>query len=130
MTPGNRAGSGRARSWTEAFGYAWAGLHHAWHTQRNVRIEVGIGALAVAAAAWLAADVVPILVCAALVLGLELLNTAFEALVDLAAPTYHPLAKIAKDVAAAAVLVAAVLSAIVGLIVLGPPLVARLAAGN
>ena len=131
MTRGDRAGAGQARrSWVSSLGYAWAGAHHAWRTQRNFRTETGIGALALSAAVWLGADVVPILVCCALVLGLEMVNTAFEALVDLAAPTYHPLAKVAKDVAAAAVLVAAALSALVGLIVIGPPLLARLGVGS
>lgn len=129
MTPEERARAGHTRPWASSFGYAWAGVRHAWRTQRNIRVETGIGALAVAAAVWLRADVAPILVCCALVLGLELVNTAFEALVDLAAPTYHPLAKAAKDVAAAAVLVAAALSVLVGLVVLGPPLLARLGLG-
>jgi diacylglycerol kinase len=57
-----------------------------------------------------------------LVLVLEALNTALEALVDLVSPGYHPLAKVAKDVAAAAVLLAAITAVAVGLVVLGPRL--------
>ena len=56
------------------------------------------------------------------VLVLEALNTALEALVDLASPEYHPLAKIAKDVAAAAVLIAAITAVLVGLVLLLPRL--------
>jgi diacylglycerol kinase len=57
----------------------------------------------------------------------EFINTALEAAVDLASPDIHPLAKIGKDVSAAAVLVAAIISVVIGLLVLGPPLWARLA---
>ena len=63
-----------------------------------------------------------------LVLTCEAFNTALEAVVDLASPGYHPLAKLAKDVAAAGVLIAAVTTTLVGLAVLGPRLLA-LAAG-
>jgi len=52
----------------------------------------------------------------------EFINTALEALVDIAAPDYHPLAKVAKDVAAAAVLVGALGAILIGLLLLGPPL--------
>jgi diacylglycerol kinase len=67
----------------------------------------------------------------ALTIGLvwtaEFINTALEATVDLASPDIHPLARIGKDVGAAAVLVAAILSVVIGLLILGPPLWARLA---
>ena len=56
----------------------------------------------------------------------ELFNTALEALTDLVSPEYHPNAKAAKDAAAAAVLLSALTAGIVGLIVLGPPLLQRL----
>jgi diacylglycerol kinase (ATP) len=75
---------------------------------------------------WLRVDLVPILVCCSLVLSLELINTAVEATVDLASPELHPLAKRAKDFAAAAVLIAVLFSTLVGLLALGPPLVARI----
>lgn len=117
------------RSWASSFGFAWAGVRHAWRTQRNFRLEACLGFVAVAAAAWLRADLAPVLLCWAIVMSLELMNTAFEALADLAAPAYHPLAATAKDVAAAAVLVAAALSVLVGLTVLGPPLARRLGLG-
>lgn len=55
----------------------------------------------------------------------EFLNTAIESVVDLASPDVHPLAKAGKDVGAAAVLVAAIVAVIVGLLILGPPLWAR-----
>jgi diacylglycerol kinase len=56
----------------------------------------------------------------------EFMNTALEAIVDMTMPELHPLAKVAKDVAAAAVLLAAVGAAVIGLLVLGPPLWQRL----
>jgi diacylglycerol kinase len=62
------------------------------------------------------------------VLIAELFNTVAEAALDAATPYYHPLVKIAKDVAAGAVLLTALLSVAVGLLILGPPLYAKLAA--
>ena len=56
----------------------------------------------------------------------EFANTSLEAVVDLVSPDYHPLAKAAKDEAAAAVLVGALGAVIIGLLILGPPLWARL----
>jgi diacylglycerol kinase len=61
-----------------------------------------------------------------MVFAAEFLNTSIEAVVDLASPDHHPLAKIAKDVGAAAVLVAALAAILVGLLILGPPLWAKL----
>jgi diacylglycerol kinase len=52
----------------------------------------------------------------------EFINTALEAVVDLASPDLHPLAKVGKDVAAAAVLVGSLTAMLVGLLILGPPL--------
>jgi diacylglycerol kinase len=108
-----------------AFRYAFAGLGAAWRTQRNVRIHAFI-VLAVAVAGvvlrWPPLAWALVVLASALVLSVELLNTAVEAVVDLASPEYHPLAKRAKDVAAAAVLVAAAGAVAIGAIVL---LVAR-----
>lgn len=66
----------------------------------------------------------------ALTMGLvflaELFNTALEATIDLVVEDYHAQAKLAKDVAAGAVLVSAMVAVVVGLLVLGPPLLASL----
>jgi diacylglycerol kinase (ATP) len=115
--------------WPATFRYAWEGLRYTWRTQRNFRAESLIGTLALVLCALLGVNPASILICCALVLSLEMVNTAFEAVVDLAAPTYHPLAKIAKDVAAGAVLIAALVSVLVGLVVLGPPLLRFLGLG-
>ncbi|MBU0703317.1 MAG: diacylglycerol kinase family protein, partial [Chloroflexi bacterium] len=64
------------------------------------------------------------------VLVSEMLNTVAETLVDLISPSHHPLAKVVKDVTAGAVLLAAIISVVVGLVVLGPPLWARVSTGG
>lgn len=108
--------------WNATFRYAFEGLRYTWRTQRNFRVETLVGSIAVVLCLVLRVNPDSVLLCCALVLSLEMVNTAFEAVVDLAAPTYHPLAKIAKDVAAGAVLVASVISVLVGLVVIGPAL--------
>ncbi|WP_291427079.1 diacylglycerol kinase family protein, partial [Deinococcus sp.] len=70
----------------------------------------------------LRAPLAPIMLCCTLVLSLEIVNTALEALTDLASPEIHPLAKVAKDAGAGAVLIASCGALLVGLVVLGPPL--------
>jgi diacylglycerol kinase (ATP) len=125
--PPARARLEGARLWA-SFGYAWAGLVHTWRSQPNFRIECTIGGLALALAWWLEAGLVPVLVMSALVLSLEVVNSAIEAVVDLASPEFHPLAKVAKDAAAGATLLAAAFSVAVGLVVLGGPLWAKVRA--
>jgi len=63
-------------------------------------------------------------------LGVEVINTAIEALTDLVSPNYSQLAKISKDVSAAAVLIAAAASVIIGLLILGPPLLSKIQSLN
>jgi diacylglycerol kinase len=119
---------GLARS----FYFAFAGLFYLFRTQRNARIESVIGLIVCALAWWLKVSRVEwaiLVVMIAIVLILEGLNTAIEAAVDLASPEFHPLAKVAKDVTAGMVLIAAVTSIIVGLLILGPPLAAQLSRG-
>ncbi|MEF2277681.1 diacylglycerol kinase family protein [Deinococcus sp. YIM 134068] len=112
------------RRWWRSAGFAWAGFVYSYRVQANFRIEVWAGVVAVALAFLLRVPLSPILLCCTLVLSLELLNTALEAVVDLASPELHPLAKVAKDAAAGAVLVASVGALLVGAVVLGPPLLA------
>lgn len=101
-------------------------MRQAWRQEKNFRLEVFIGLGAILLGLYLEVSLVPIILCCALVLTLELLNTAIEATIDLLAPGVHPLAKTAKDAAAAAVLVAAAGAVLVGLLHLGPPLWHRL----
>lgn len=105
-----------------SFGFAGRGLQRTWLEQENFRIEVSIGLAALLLAWWLQVSAVPVLLSIALVLSLELMNTALEAVVDMASPDYHPLAEQAKDVAAAAVLLASLVTVMVGLLHLGPAL--------
>jgi diacylglycerol kinase len=112
-----------------SFYYAFLGIGHLFRTQRNARIELAIGIIACGLAFWLKvtrAEWGVLILTIACVLILEGLNTAMEAVVDLASPQIHPLAKTAKDVAAGMVLIAAIASIGVGLIILGPPLWAHL----
>ena len=111
-----------------SFYFAFVGIGHLLKTQRNARIELAIGIAACGVAAWLRiprVDWAILILTIACVLILEGLNTALEAVVDLASPEIHPLAKTAKDVSAGMVLIAAIASIGVGLAILGPPLLAR-----
>lgn len=126
--------SQRQLSWQVAsnlfvsFKYAWCGISYAFQTQRNFRIHVCVGALAISLSIFLhlkSVEIAVIGLTSGLVLALELLNTAIESIVDLTVKqTYHELAKIAKDCAAAAVLVSALVAVIVAATLLLPPLLA------
>lgn len=121
----------RSTSLWKSFGYAVEGLRHAVKTQRNFRIHVGIAALVVAVGVFLdlpLRDWAVLALTIGAVLTGELVNTIVEAVVDLASPEYHELAKVAKDVAAGTVLVMALTAISVGLLILGPPLWAMLMA--
>ncbi len=109
-----------------SFRLAWEGLLYAWQEERNLRVQSLLALLALGLTLWLGVDPVPILLASGLVLSLELMNTALEALTDLVAPTYHPLAKRAKDTAAASVLMASLFALLVGAFHLLPPLFRRL----
>ena len=115
----------RSVSLLRSFGFALEGVSYLIRTQRSAQIELVIGVMVIALAAWLgitALEWAVLVLAMVLVLALEALNTAIELAVTLASPGRHPLAKAAKDVAAAAVLVAAVGAAVVGLIILWPRL--------
>ncbi len=112
-----------------SFDFAAQGIFHTFRTQPNARIEAGIAGIIVILGVWLKVSPTQwavLVTCMGLVLGLEILNTGIEALVDLVSPDPHPLAKVAKDAAAGAVFWAAIISVIVGLLILGPPLWALL----
>jgi diacylglycerol kinase len=108
-----------------SFKYALSGVWHVLRTQRNARIHVlvALGVIALGLRLGLSHTEWAILALTiGLVLVAESFNTVAEAAVDLATAEYHPLAKIAKDVAAGAVLLMALAAVIVGLLILGPPL--------
>jgi len=108
-----------------SFRYAFSGWWYVIRTQRNAWIHALISLVVLVISAFLRLSLVEwavIILTIALVWTAEFLNTALEAVVDLTSPEQHDLAKIGKDVGAAAVLIAAGASILVGLLVLGPPL--------
>ena len=112
-----------------SFGFAFEGISYLIRTQPNTRIELAIGGAVLLLATWLgisALEWAVLVLTIVLVLAMEALNTSMELAVTLASPERHPLAKAAKDVSAAMVLIAAAGSLIVGLAILGPHLLAKL----
>lgn len=108
-----------------SFGNAFAGLGHVLRTQRNARIHLVMALLAVALAVVLRLSLEEWAILA-LTIGFvfvaEMFNSVAEAAVDAVTQEYHPLAKVAKDIAAGAVVFAAIVSVIVGLLLFGPRL--------
>ena len=108
-----------------SFKCAYEGIRYAISTQRNFRFHLSAALIVVIAAWMLRIDAVAwavLVLTMGGVIVVELINTAVEVMVDLVSPDYHPLAKTVKDLAAGAVLLAAIGSVIVGIIILGPPL--------
>lgn len=108
-----------------SFVFAWNGLSYSVRTQRNARVHALIGACAILLGFVLHISPVEfamVFVAITLVFIAEMFNTVAEACVDLATQQYDPLARIAKDVAAGAVLLNAMLSVVIGLLVFGPHL--------
>jgi diacylglycerol kinase len=112
-----------------AFRYAFAGWWYVIRTQRNAWIHAIVSIVVLALSFWLRLpprDLAVIIIAIAMVWMAEFVNTALEAVVDLASPQQHELAKVGKDVGATAVLIAAISAMLIGLLVLGPPLWQRL----
>ena len=113
----------------DSFRYAFQGWFHVLRTQQNVWIHGALAIIVFILALWLRlppSDWAVLILTSGMVFAAEFMNTAIEAVVDLASPDKHPLAKIGKDVGAAAVLVAALAAILIGLLLLGPPLWAKL----
>ncbi|WP_019238614.1 MULTISPECIES: diacylglycerol kinase family protein [Enorma] len=107
-------------TFVRSFGYALEGFVTAVTTERNIKVQLCVGAAAVIAGVVLRIDAlswVLVVLCIGLVIFAELVNTAIEAIVDLATQELHPLAKRAKDIAAASVFTLSITAAIVGIIV-------------
>jgi len=112
-----------------SFRYAFAGWWFVIRTQRNAWIHTVVSVIVVVLCLLLrlsSRDWAVIVIAIAMVWTAEFLNTALEAVVDLASPERHYLAKVGKDVGAAAVLIAATSAALIGLLIIGPPLWARI----
>ena len=110
-----------------SFGFALTGLRYAFRTQANFRIHIAISLAVIVIG--LGVQLGPIewavlIVTMMLVLAAELMNTALEATLDRVSVEQHPLAKVAKDTAAGAVLLSAGGAVLVGLLILGPHLLA------
>ena len=117
------------RARIKSFGPALEGWWYVLRTQQNAWVHAAFSLLAFLLSWWLQLerrDWVLILLMVGMVWMAEFINTALEAVVDLASPENHPLAKVGKDIGAAAVLIAAFSAVIVGLLILGPPLVQKL----
>lgn len=114
-----------AYSRIKSFKYAFQGWWWVLKTQHNAWIH-GLVTIAVfAVGLWVGLSLTEwaILVLTTMAVWMaEFMNTAIEAVVDMVSPEFHPLAKVAKDVAAAAVLLGAIGAVLVGLLILGPPL--------
>ena len=107
------------------FKYAFSGLWYALRTQRNARVHVSIAILAILLGVGLHISAVEFALVFVAITGVfiaEMFNTVLELCIDLVSPDYHLLAKIAKDVAAGAVLLSAMLSIVIGLFVFAPHL--------
>ncbi len=117
---------GSQKSLRQAFTYAAEGLTYAVRTQRTFRFQLGIAAGIGLVLVWLhppALDAAVVVLSMVVVLAAELLNTGVEVVVDLLVErNHHQLAKVAKDIAAAGVVITAAGAAVIGLLVLGPPL--------
>ncbi|MBU4459044.1 MAG: diacylglycerol kinase family protein [Verrucomicrobia bacterium] len=112
-----------------SFGYAFAGMRTLLATQPNARIHVAAAACVVVAgflAGLTRAEWCAIVFAIAMVIVTEALNTALEFLADATSPGFHPFVKKSKDVAAAAVLMAAICAIVIGLLVFGPHLMRAL----
>jgi diacylglycerol kinase (ATP) len=119
----------RALSRIASFRHAFAGWWYVLRTQHNAWIHAVASIAILAVALWVGLGYLEwaiLVLTIAVVWVAEFVNTAVEASVDLLSPEIHPLAKIAKDIAAAAVLIAALAAAVVGLLLMGPKLWTRI----
>ncbi len=116
----------KANTLWNSFRYAFAGIGAAAKRERNFQIHLMASGLVIGFSVFLSISTIEwLFVLAAIggVLSLELVNSAMERVVDLVTEEYHPLAKLAKDFAAGAVLVYAIMVAIIGLVIFVPKLV-------
>ena len=107
----------------QSFGYAFRGIRTVFLSETNMKIHIFISVLVVISGVVFnisLAEWIFCLLCIAIVTGAEMMNTAIENVVDLASPEQHPLAGKAKDIAAGAVLLCAIISVIIGLIIFIP----------
>ena len=118
-----------SRSRSQSFRHAFSGLWYVLRTQRNAWIHATITVAVFLLGSWVGLDrydwtLITIAIC--FVWLAEIINTALEAITDLASPEQHPLAKVGKDVGAGAVLLASITAIILGMLILFPRLLDKL----
>jgi len=123
-TPPRRASPpptpGRAPTLLDSFNYAFEGIIHVLRTQRNLRIHFAIAIAVIAAAAALGVDrleLISLLLAIAFVLVAEMVNSAIEGAIDVSTTSFDPNAKLAKDIAAGAVLISTITALAVGYLI-------------
>jgi diacylglycerol kinase len=107
----------------KSFSYAWQGIKYCFNSEKNFRIQLAIASITflsgmvcrIKTNEWLV-----ILFCSALVLGLEIINTAIEKLANIFTVSIHPVIKLVKDIAAGAVLLVSIISFTIGCIIFLP----------
>ncbi len=114
------------KKFINSFKYPISGLRYAYKNEQNLEVDIGIAVLVVILGFLFKISVSEwaiLTITVGLVISFELINTALEAVVDLITDKYHPLAKVAKDTSAAAVLILAIVSIIEGLIIFLPKII-------
>jgi diacylglycerol kinase (ATP) len=123
-----RPGPGRAPSLLDSFNYAFEGIIHVLRTQRNMRIHFMVAAGVLIAAVSIGVtrmELIALLLAIAFVMFAEMINTAIEGAVDVSTTSFDPNAKLAKDIAAGAVLIATVTAVAVGYLIFSERLADR-----
>lgn len=114
------------KKFINSFKYPISGLGYAYRNEQNLAVDVGVAAIVIILGIIFKISMTEwaiLSLTVGLVISLELVNTAIEAVVDLVTEKYHPLAKVAKDTSAAAVLILAIVSIIEGIIIFLPKII-------
>jgi diacylglycerol kinase (ATP) len=110
----------RANSLIDSFNYAFEGLVHVLRTQRNMRVHFAVAVVVLVVALWVGVskiELIALIMSITFVLVAEMINTAIEGAIDVATTSFDPMAKLAKDIAAGAVLLATINALAVGYLV-------------
>jgi undecaprenol kinase len=114
------------KRFTCSFFYAWSGLKQAIRNEQNMKIHLFIALLVISFAFILKIPLyekIILLLVIGVIISLEVVNTAIERVVDLVTKEYHPMAKVAKDVSAGAVLIFSIFAVIIGILIFYKPIV-------
>ncbi|MBL8132166.1 MAG: diacylglycerol kinase family protein [Anaerolineae bacterium] len=117
-----------SRGRLSSLSYALAGWLYMLRWQKNTRIQAAASLAVLMLALWLQVgwtELAILILTISMVWMAEFMNAAVEAAINLTTTEYHPMAKVGKDVSSAAVLLGAVASMLIGLLILGPPLLER-----